>query len=92
MKKYVAIGHWDFSKNITCAVATANSRKEFETDLKCNGFVPYIIFSEKRISEYNAADIFGKVEMIPSRNRHALDIEDYMNECMDIIETKLATA
>jgi hypothetical protein len=30
------------------------------------------------------------MDMISSRNRHAIDIEDYMSECMDIIESKLA--
>lgn len=90
MKKFVAIGHWDYTRNVTCVAGDANTRKEFESDLKGNGFVAYIIFSEKRVSEYKAADIFGRLDMIPSRNRHALDIEDYMNECMDIIENKLA--
>lgn len=90
MKKFVAIGHWDYSKNITCAVSDANTRKEFENDLKGNGFIAYMIFSEKKISEYKAADIFCRMEMISSRNRHAIDIEDYMSECMDIIESKLA--
>lgn len=91
MKKFVAIGHWDFNKNITCTVGDANTRKEFESDVKCNGFITYIIFSEKRLNEYKAADVFGKVDMISSRNRHAIDIEDYLSECMDIIESKLAT-
>lgn len=90
MKKFVAIGHWDFNKNVTCVAGDANTRKEFENDIKCNGFIAYMIFSEKKISEYKAADIFGRLDMIPSRNRHAIDIEDYMSECMDIIEDKLA--
>ncbi|MBQ1791796.1 MAG: hypothetical protein II008_16590 [Oscillospiraceae bacterium] len=90
MKKFVAIGHWDFNKNITCAAGDAATRKEFEGDLKGNGFTAYMIFSEKKLNEYKAADIFGKMDMISSRNRHAIDIEDYMSECMDIIESKLA--
>lgn len=28
--------------------------------------------------------------MISFRNRHAMDIRDYLDECMDIIENKLA--
>lgn len=90
MKKFVAIGHWDYSKNITCTAGDAYTKKEFEADIKGNGFIAYMIFSEKKINEYKAADIFGKMDMISSCNRHAIDIEDYMNDCMDIIESKLA--
>lgn len=90
MKKFVAIGHWDSSKNITSVAGDSRDRKAFADDLKNNGFVAYMIFSEKKISEYKEADIFGKMDMISSRNRHAIDIEDYLNECMDIIEDKLA--
>lgn len=90
MKKYVAIGHWDYSKNVTCVASDAGNRKDFENDLRGNGFIAYIIFTEKKVNEYKAADTIGKMEMIPSRNRHAIDIYDYMSECMDIVENKLA--
>lgn len=90
MTKYIAIGHWDFNKNITCAASEAKTKKDFREELKANGFTAYITMSEQKLNEYKAADIFGRMEMIPSRNRHAIDIEDYLNECMDIIESKLA--
>lgn len=90
MKKFVAIGHWDYSQNITCVVSDANNRKEFEHDLNGNGFIAYTIFSEQRINKYKAADIFEKMEMISMRIRHSIDIKDYLDECMDIIESKLA--
>lgn len=90
MKRFIAIGRWQYSENITSVVADANTRKEFEIDVKCNGFIPYMIFSEKKFNKYKTADIFDKMEMISSRNRHAIDIEDYLNDCMDIIESKLA--
>ena len=28
MKKYIAIGHWDFSKNITCTAGDAKTMKD----------------------------------------------------------------
>lgn len=90
MKKFVAIGHWDTNKNITSVAGDNNNRRAFEEDLRNNGFVAYMIFSEQRISEYKEADIFGRLDMISSRNRHAMDVEEYLNECMDIIENKLA--
>lgn len=90
MKKFVAIGHWDSNKNITSVAGDNNNRKAFEEDLRNNVFVAYMIFSEQRISEYKEADIFGRLDMISSRNRHAMDVEEYLNECMDIIENKLA--
>lgn len=90
MKKFVAIGHWDYSKNVTCVAGDNSNRAAFENDLKANGFVAYMVFSEQRIAQYKAADVFGRLDMISSRNRHAMDVEDYLNECMDIIENKLA--
>lgn len=90
MKKFIAIGRWLYSENITSVVADANTRKEFENGVKSNGFIPYMILSEKKFNKYKTADIFDKMAMIPSRNRHAIDIEDYLNDCMDIIESKLA--
>ena len=91
MKKFVSIGHWDFNKHhVTCVAGDSSNRAEFESDLKANGFVSYMVFSEQRIAKYKAADIFGRMDMISSRNRHALAVESYLNECMDIIEKKLA--
>lgn len=90
MKTYIAIGHWDYSKNITCVVSDADTRKEFEHDLKGNGFIAWVIFSEKKLSEYKAADFIERMDMVSYRNRHAMDIRDYLDECMDIIENKLA--
>ena len=90
MKKFVAIGHWDFNKNITCTAGDARTMKDFGDELRANGFTAYIIISEKRLNEYKSADIFGKLDMISFRNRHAIDIQDYLQECMDIIDSKLA--
>lgn len=90
MKKFIAIGHWDYSKNITCVVSDADTRKEFEHDLKGNGFIAWMVLSEKKLSEYKAADFIDRMDMISYRNRHAMDIRDYLDECMDIIENKLA--
>ena len=90
MKKFVAIGHWDFSKNITCAVGDARTMSEFKQDLRGNGFIAYAVFAEEKVAAYKAADVFERMDMINFRNNHALDIKDYMDECMDIIEGKLA--
>ena len=90
MKKFVAIGHWDYSKNVTCAAGDARTMGEFKDDLKANGFTAWMVFTEEKVAAYKAADVFGRMDMISSRNRHCIDIEDYMNECMDIIENKLA--
>lgn len=90
MKKFVAIGHWDFNKNITCAAGDARTMSEFKDDLNANGFTAWMVFSEEKVNAYKAADVFERWDMINSRNRHCLDIKDYMDECMDIIENKLA--
>lgn len=90
MTKYIAIGHWDFNQNITCNADEAKTMKDFREELRANGFTAYIILSEKKLNEYKAADVFGRLDMISNRNRHAMDIADYLDQCMDIIDSKLA--
>lgn len=61
IKKFIAIGHWDYSKNITCVVSDASSRKEFEHDLKGNGFIVWMVLSEKMLSEYKALEEYNRL-------------------------------
>ena len=46
MKKYVAIGHFDDTDNVTCVAESTTNMKSFRTDLMGNGFAAYVIITE----------------------------------------------
>lgn len=89
MKKFAAIGHWKGTKNITCIVGDARTQNDFYGDCKGNGFVAYAILSEKKLEAYKAADFLDRHETL-NNCWHVLDVEEYLDQCMDIIESKLA--
>lgn len=94
MKKFVAIGHWMESKNTTCVVADANSMKDFRDDLKGNSFVAYTILSEKKLDECKAAEdgweLYKIVKGCTTNYRKVDEVIEYLEQCIDIIEDKLA--
>lgn len=47
MRKYLAIGHFKENKNITCVASKSYTLKEFRKDLCGNGFIPYVVITEK---------------------------------------------
>ena len=95
MKKYLAIGHWDDSKNTTCVASTAHTMNDFRDDLGGNGFVPYVILSEKKLKEIEKAkdmELFYIVKKLTSNYRKWNEICEYINQCWEIMEEKLARA
>ena len=96
MKNYAAIGHWKGNVNTTCIAVQANSVAEFWEDMKGNGFIPYAIISEKRlgkIREYLADTyhdgLFDMIrKMVPNCNKW-MEVEEYLIQCMDILEAKI---
>lgn len=93
MKKYVAIGHFDGNKNTTSVVMENNTRKEFAADLICNGFRAYAILTEKAFNEMNgmnSLEIYDRVKKLTGNYRKWSEITDYIEQCVDIIEEKLA--
>ena len=95
MKKYVAIGHWVDSKNTTCAAMKCYTMKHFRENLGCNGFIPYVIISEKKMEVFRNTDefeVFDEVKKMTGNYRKWLEISDYIKQCFDIMEDEMANA
>lgn len=94
-KKYLAIGHWGDSKNTSCVASAAYTMKDFRDDLGGNDFIPYVILSEKKLGEIEKADemeLFYIVKKLTSNYRKWNEICDYIEQCWEIMEEKLARA
>ena len=98
MKKYVAIGHFAWSDNITSVCCTQNSKKDFMRDLVGNEFRGWCILSEKQVLEIaemtSYLDIFKAVRKYAGQSqwRKWNDVADYLYYCMDIVIKKLNRA
>lgn len=95
MKKYIAIGHWRDSKNITCVASTQNTMKDFRNDLINNEFVAYVVLTEKKfetVKNATSLELFKEVQKLTSNYHVWENVTDYIKECLDIIEEKMARA
>lgn len=95
MKKYLAIGHFDDSKNMVSVAMKATSNKSFRETLSGNGFIPYVVISEKKmevLKNVNSFDLFDEVKKMTSNYRRWNDICDYIEQCFDIMEEKMQNA
>lgn len=52
MKKYIAIGHWDWNENTTSTACTEETKAKFMETLKLNGFRAYVVLSQNTPSTY----------------------------------------
>lgn len=95
MKKYIAIGHFKNNENITCVASTANSIKAFRQDLSRNGFAFWVIISEKKFESLKNAktiEIWEEVKKLTTNYRVWDNVTDYIEQCFDIMEDKMANA
>lgn len=95
MKKFIAIGHWNDSQNITSIASTANSIKDFRMDCAGNAFIPWVIISEKKFETLKKSDsfeIFEEVKKLTTNYRVWNDITDYIEDCFDIMVDKMVNA
>lgn len=95
MKKYIAIGHWEGSQNTTSVAMMTSTMANFKDDLKGNGFKAYVVLTEKTFNEIKNMDcfeIFERVKKLTSNWRKYNEIVDYIEQCADIMENRLASA
>jgi hypothetical protein len=93
--KYIAIGHFKESENITSIAMEANSVKDFRRDCVGNEFVAWAVISEKKLEvlkDVDCMDLFDEVKKLTTNHRVWNDICDYIEQCMDIMEDKLQRA
>lgn len=95
MKKYVAIGHFKYDSNMRSIAIAQNSMKEFRTDLAGNEFCAWVVLTEKRfekLQNMDESEIYEEVKKMTSNYRRWNDVTDYIYQCRDIIEERLANA
>lgn len=97
MKKYIAIGHFKGSENMTSVAMACTSRKNFEANLKGNEFVAWAVIGDRKMEALrsNIDDSFGlwdEVKKLTGNYRKWNDLCDYIGQCFDIMEEKLERA
>ena len=93
MKKYLAIGHWENNKNMTSVVMRCTTTKSFRENLGGNGFIPYVVISEKKMKILkNTEDLFNEVKKMTSNYRRWNDVCEYIEQCFDIMEERMKNA
>ena len=95
MKKFIAIGHFDDSTNMTSVAMTALNIKDFRQNLGGNGFIPWVVISESKmetLKNTSDMDLFDEVKKLTSNYRKWNDICEYLEQCFDIMEDKLERA
>lgn len=99
MKAYIAIGHFKDNKNLVSVAMTANTKKDFMSNLYGNEFVPYVVLTESMVEKLHAtcaADndfgIYDQIKKLTTNYRVWNDVADYIEQCLDIIDSKIAQA
>ena len=97
MKKYIAIGTWkdDEHKNLTSVAHSNNNMADFRADLGGNGFTPWVVLSEKKfevLRNTGEMELFGEVKKLTSDYWRWNTICDYIEQCWDLMEERMANA
>ena len=93
MKKYAAIGHWKGTEDMTSIAAAQNTKADFVSDLRANGFVPYVVITEGMMEKLGAADdVYDLVKKMTTNYRVWNDVADCLDQCFDILKDKVSAA
>lgn len=95
MKKYIAIGHFKESENMTSVAMATISIKNFRDNLGGNAFIPWAIISEKKmevLKNTDSFDLLDEVKKLTTNYRRWNDICEYIEQCFDIMEEKIERA
>ena len=92
---YAAIGHFKGSENTTCVASTNLTKKAFQDDLRRNEFVAYAVLTEwmfDRLMSLDGLDRWEQVKKLTSNYRKWRKLDDYIEQCGDIIASKMQAA
>lgn len=95
MKKFIAIGHWSDSKNMTSVACEVPTNKSFRNTLAGNAFIPYVVISEKKmevLKNTSGLELYDEVKKLTSNHRRWIDVTEYIEQCFDIMEERMANA
>ena len=98
MNKYIAIGHFKKDTGLETytrsIVMENNTLKEFRQDLRGNGFVAYVTFTEKHWNKIKGlddiSDLFEAVKKLTADCRVWNEVAECIGQCKDIVEDHLA--
>ena len=77
---YAAIGHFKGSENTTCVASTNLTKKAFQDDLR------------DRLMSLDGLDRWEQVKKLTSNYRKWRELDDYIEQCGDIIASKMQAA
>ena len=80
---YAAIGHFKGSENTTCVASTNLTKKAFQDDLRG-------MFD--RLMSLDGLDRWEQVKKLTSNYRKWRELDDYIEQCGDIIASKMQAA
>lgn len=95
MKKYIAVGHFKWKDNLTSVAETQSNMAAFKNDLVGNEFVAYIVLTEEKFHEFAGLDqwqTYNKAKKSIRNWRKRDIVSDYIGQCYDIMEERLANA
>ena len=95
MKKYIAVGHFKGNDNLTSVAIQHKNLRAFRDDLIGNEFVAYAVMTEERFRRLDGLDTWTAWEEIKKMTpnyRKWNDVADYIGQCYDIMEERLAAA
>lgn len=96
MRKYLAIGHFKGSENMVSVAMQTTNEKSFRENLIGNEFIAWAVITEKKMETLkNTDDYFGlweEVKKLTGNYRKWNDLFDYIGQCFDIMEERMAMA
>lgn len=95
MKKFIAIGHFKESENITSVAEEQVSREAFMDDLKGNAFTAWAVIGERKMKALKESlsddnKLLEEIKKLTGNYRVWNELLDYVGQCWDIVESKLA--
>ena len=97
MKTYIAIGYFKFNgvERTQSVAMKQKTMAAFREDLKGNEFVAYAVFTAERFQKLQSLgwmDRWYEVKKMVSNYRKWDLVDEYIEQCSDIIEEKIAAA
>ena len=92
VKRYIVIGHFKESNNITSIADYGYTIKDVRMDCRGNGFIPYVILTEKKFISLNGIGGFKTFEVVKHLTSNYYkwnDVTEYILQCYDIMKQKI---
>ena len=95
MKKYIAIGHYKDTDNLTSVALSKSTKKDFIVDLRGNEFVEFAVLTESMFNKMlnmTYEELWNQVKKLTTNYRKWNEIYEYFSQCYDIMQERLEVA